>query len=1648
MTTSSAVHSNAFNFMGFMQHCVDPRTGQYTVSVDMPELKSNRLCGPAVPLQLQFNPLNVIDSGFGMGWNLNLSQFTPEDQMLALSSGENFKVTGSGAQPDIKEKKLDTFHFHDEGNETYRVVHKSGLVEILVTGGSSKQRVALPRTISSPSGHAVSLTYVPFNGGQLLSTVSDAFTTLLRVERDPGGSFVKLHLHPDSGPNGGPLATFEMKLNGDGEVTAIILPTPEKASWRFSYKQVFGRTCLVEVQTPAGGRETIEYFDQGHVFPGAPRDPLPRVNRHRSYPGFGQPMIEVNYSYTDNNFLGHNALQYWDDNGEDNLYNVDHNYDYGSVATLKDGTNTLRTVSRTYNRFHLQTEELTVQDHCVKRVLTDYHAEDTNFDNQPPQFQLPKTVTHRWELDNDANQLHIEVESTEFDEYGNLTSKVQANGIRETFSYYPKDGAEGCPPDPDGFVRNQHEHHTFPAASQHGQAAALRLVYTYRALPALENASDPGNWLVIAEETLTSSDDNHVAALQYTQRDYYDAPQDPAVHGRAKSQSETLNGKTSTTGFSYSTPPSALAGETVDQIVETLTAFDGTSKSVTLQQSLFTGKPLVVPDVNGVLLKYEYDTLNRVTLETVAPDTAFAASRHYAYTLTSQPGQQASQELTEVNGVKIRSTFDGLNRTILEECLEPGQDAVDYRKTYSATYDPWANLVSETDYDWLGTLERALTSTIEYDNWGHECRVVGPDGVATVTQRSPFGKRGVRQTTWIESSTQPSIKSGLSVTEFNVFNKPDSVVRQDETGATVGSLLYQYDGKGNCTQQTQQLSGRSLVTEYAFDAFERMTSTTLPDKTVVARSFADHSSSELPINIHVTPGNTAEPEVTPGTQAFDGLERLTQISVGPRVETYGYTGDRVQPSQRISPSKQVFEYTYDLDLTTQPRKISINGAAANEVEFSYDSQTARITGTSRVPDQPENQYTYDVFGHLQLQSRTGIEGKAQETRYVSSRQGRPMSSTVADGFETRYEYDDCGRVASVSQGKLQAEFTYNNLGQLQQSTTHLLDSDRTLLTKLEYDTLGRETRRTQHLPDLPVRTFTQTWYDDDQLHIRERLVGEQSVCKETFTYDSRGRLDNYKAEGSELSSDAHGNRITEQTFLFDALNNIKLCLSKFADGSSDRAIFTHAPDDSCQLIKVTHNHESYPLSTEFTYDADGHMLNDERGRQLSYNSQGRLTEVKGADDQPIIAYRYDGHDDLISVLQANGSETLRFFEGYSLSHTVHDKTLIQCLYDQDGPIGQQQQGDESRTLLFLTDASNSVIGERQFDNEVRTRSYSAYGEQADDELLSLLAFNGEVREEVGGWYLLGRGYRVYNPSLMRFHSPDSLSPFGAGGLNPYMYCMGNPISFSDPTGHRMGTQERPGGNPGYVDPIEQPKQGGGWTKWLGVGVAAVVLGVTVAFVPWSAPLATAGMKLAIGGIALQAVGLGLQTAGVITEDPNLGTAGMTVGGIGAMMTFGGAGVAKAAVKAAAAAKAGAAASGAGVATASVGTSTSPPGSISGTGGAGGGSPGPNIGPRSSATGANVRALRTPSVDYSQSPSRNASVSGRGSVSSNTEGAGGSGLPRASVGSLSSANAPTGLVAAPAPPAAAITGRNAITAGNYRKNSRGRWEYTGQTSMYI
>jgi RHS repeat-associated protein len=101
------------------------------------------------------------------------------------------------------------------------------------------------------------------------------------------------------------------------------------------------------------------------------------------------------------------------------------------------------------------------------------------------------------------------------------------------------------------------------------------------------------------------------------------------------------------------------------------------------------------------------------------------------------------------------------------------------------------------------------------------------------------------------------------------------------------------------------------------------------------------------------------------------------------------------------------------------------------------------------------------------------------------------------------------------------------------------------------------------------------------------------------------------------------------------------------------------------------------------------------------------------------------------------------------------------------------------TYLPMLDRQQSLFGSSGF-----SRAYTPYGVLFSGRAPSL-AYCGQLRDPSTGNYHLGNGHRTFDPRLMRFHSPDRLSPFGAGGLNAYAYCRGDPVNFSDPDGKMM-----------------------------------------------------------------------------------------------------------------------------------------------------------------------------------------------------------------------------------------------------------------------
>lgn len=495
--------------------------------------------------------------------------------------------------------------------------------------------------------------------------------------------------------------------------------------------------------------------------------------------------------------------------------------------------------------------------------------------------------------------------------------------------------------------------------------------------------------------------------------------------------------------------------------------------------------------------------------------------------------------------------------------------------------------------------------------------------------------------------------------------------------------------------------------------------------------------------------------------------------------------------------------------------------------------------------------------------------------HLASLQGRPLERSSSDGLNTAHSYDSEGRLHTTTQGNLSARFSYDADGRLWQTVTQDSASQRQATCTVEYDSLGRETARTTELDDGSSSGTQLTWRDDDLLHSRRVLRDGQVRLLETFAYDALNRLEraDYEADDpQDLPRNRAGRGITSQVLRFDERDNLTRCQTRFGDGTVDDGRFSYGAaskadvHDQFQLREATHTLQpDYPATQAFSYDADGNQLNDEWGRQLRYDVMGRLEQVINQQDgEPLVRYRYDGHDHLLGVhWQGQSHEQLRRYEGYRLSAVRQGDQLTQLLHGSDQPLGQQRHEPASDTLLLLTDSAGSVTGEYGAEG-VQQAHYSLYGERGDDDALrSLLGFNGELREQQLDWYLLGRGYRAYNPGLMRFHSPDSLAP-EVSGINPYLYALGNPVNWRDPTGHRASPTPSRDPKPPYIDPVEEPKQLGGFMAFLPfiLGTVGMILGGIVAFL--APPILAVGI-----GVLAAAAGAGVVAAvAPAIEDPN------------------------------------------------------------------------------------------------------------------------------------------------------------------------------------
>ncbi|OCR22899.1 hypothetical protein AFK24_21960 [Pseudomonas syringae] len=1094
-----------------------------------------------------------------------------------MSNGARYRANLASDLFVIIDKKVCDLKTTRVGDELF-VEHKSGIVEVLTRQGANGDAWLVSK-IYSPEGRAVSLVYRLVGGQQLLREIRDETYTLLTVDVPTGSSLASsITLWPESPSR---KLVFMLQLqNNELTKISVLLDNNSRASWRLTYGTVDGLRLITRLEQPTGGIERIEYQASALSLPAdAPVSALPAVSSHTSFAGSDQLPVTREYKYSLNNYLGYGSSAKWRDDG-DNLYQATGNYEYESTEDLILGAGTskqtVRSTRRVYNRFHLPVEETVNQNGKTVRSRTEYHKKPgLKFDDQPANFQLPLKVEISCFDTAAPDVVRHETTLTEYDDFGNLLKKVSPTGITEVFTYYPLGESDGCPADSFGAVRWLKQKTLIPAPDL-APAPTLVSRYRYIQLP----SANPERDAFLALEKESVFQDGQDAPVMTIARQY-ETDRDSIFFGRATRKTETVQGVESVFDYRYERVDDAVCTQT------TLTAADGTSASRSTWQNLFTGIEEKTVGQLGVASEVTHDRLGRKTIEMLAPQTSAQAMRTHGYQLADKVDDPVETRTVAANGALMLTRLDGMSRRSTVKVQDVDADGQPMRDVYSARYDALGQLIEETNTDWLGGKPHALSSRYTYDDWGNRSAHKGPDGVLNHDRHDPIAL----------TQTLGSDQAGLTIISKNAFGKNDTVERIDRTGKSCGITAYRYDGLGRCVQQTDPLGN---ITRFEYDFADRLVLTQLPDGSRITKAFVAHSTEDLATHIWVN-------DYLVGQRTYDGLLRVTDITVGGRTERFTYTGSQPNPATHVTASGKVIAYKYDPALNNQVIERGVEGSSNLSAQFRYDNRHARLIQAASPGNQ--QQRNYSPSGKLASDSLSEEGQISLATVQRNSLNGLPMLYVNASGVKQMIRYDALCRIAQVEQGTVKADYAYDQQGRVCRIDTLDAQSQRKLVTELEYDDFGREVRRVLTVDSNQPEELSQQFNESDKLIRRSLRRGSSLVRDEVFAYDVRGRLERYQCDGEHLPVDCCGKAILRQTYTFDELDNIRQLKTEFAQGENV-STYEYEYSDKTQLSRVRHSHPDYAMQeATFTYDRDGNQLNDEHGRRMIYDDLGRLASV-------------------------------------------------------------------------------------------------------------------------------------------------------------------------------------------------------------------------------------------------------------------------------------------------------------------------------------------------------------------------------------------------------------------------------------------------------
>ncbi|EEZ7588532.1 RHS repeat protein, partial [Escherichia coli] len=398
------------------------------------------------------------------------------------------------------------------------------------------------------------------------------------------------------------------------------------------------------------------------------------------------------------------------------------------------------------------------------------------------------------------------------------------------------------------------------------------------------------------------------------------------------------------------------------------------------------------------------------------------------------------------------------------------------------------------------------------------------------------------------------------------------------------------------------------------------------------------------------------------------------------------------------------------------------------------------------PTAPLARYTYTASGELRaVYDRSGTQVRG--FTYDAEHAGRMVAHHYAGRPESRYRYDDTGRVTEqVNPEGLDYRFEY---GQYRVTITDSLNRREVLytegegglkrvvkkehadgsITRSEYDEAGRlkaqtdaAGRRTEYRLHMASGKLTSVILPDGRT-VRYGYNSQRQVTSVTYPdglrssreYDEKGRLTAETSRSGETTRYSYDDPASElPTGIQDATGSTKqMAWSRYG-----------------QLLAFT---DCSGYTTRYEYDRYGQQIAVHREEGIStyssYNPRGQLVSQKDAQGREI-RYEYSAAGDLTATISPDGKRSTIAYDKRGRPVSVTEGGLTRSMgYDAAGRITVLTNENGSQST-FRYDPVDRLTEQRGFDGRTQRYHYDLTGKltQSEDEgLITLWHYDASDR---------------------------------------------------------------------------------------------------------------------------------------------------------------------------------------------------------------------------------------------------------------------------------------------------------------------------------